>query len=154
MTLRQREPQEINPGYLAFLRRQPCCVSGAPAPNEAAHIRFGSIAHGKRPTGMAEKPHDRWAVPLSSAEHRTNRHSQHAGNEHAYWQRVGRDPLMIARRLFEQYLAEGGTLCRAKQKSSRPKRERQRPKPGRKWALPERSFPNRKAAWLKRPFGQ
>jgi hypothetical protein len=45
---------------------------------------------------MQEKADDRWAVPLSPAEHRR----QHSMNERDYWQSVGIDPLQVALALY------------------------------------------------------
>ena len=52
-----RQPRLIDNGYLAYLRRQPCaCGCGKGPPSDAAHIRIGSLAYDKPPTGMGEKP--------------------------------------------------------------------------------------------------
>ena len=105
--LTQKQPRLRDPRYLAFLRTKPCCVCGAPPPSEAAHIRSGSTVYCKPPTGMAEKPDDRWAVPLcgpilgvKKGCHRT----QHAGAESKFWRERGLNPFEIAIKLY----AEGG----------------------------------------------
>jgi hypothetical protein len=66
-----------------------------------------STVYGKLPTGMAEKPDDRWAVPLcgpipgvKKGCHRT----QHAGAESEFWRERGLNPFEIAIKLY----AEGG----------------------------------------------
>ena len=93
MNLRQREPRQHDKRHLDFVRQQPCCICGDNTSTEAAHIRTGSIMHGKRSTGMQEKPSDKWTVPLCGKHHR----EQHAaGNEVAWWAGHGKDPFMIA----------------------------------------------------------
>jgi len=91
--LRQREPRQHDKRHLDFVRSLPCCICGEDTTVEAAHIRTGSIPHGKRSTGLQEKPSDKWAVPLCGKHHR----EQHAaGNEIAWWASYGKDPFMIA----------------------------------------------------------
>ena len=99
----QRQPRERDPGFLAFLRRQPCAarhLGGCDGPVEAAHIRMSSAKHGTRNAGMQQKPHDRHATPLCRHHHQ---HDQHRGSEAAFWSRVGVDPFEVAARLYEQY---------------------------------------------------
>lgn len=92
MTLRQREPRVRDLKRLEWLRTQPCVICGA-INTEAAHIRIGSIGHGKRDTGMSEKPSDKWSVSLCNAHHR----EQHAqGDELKWWASKGMDPFMTA----------------------------------------------------------
>lgn len=95
--LRQREPRERDNKRLAWLRTQPCVICGA-VNTEAAHIRVGSIGHGKRDTGMAEKPSDKWTLPLCNAHHR----EQHETAEMAFWKKYGIDPFMLAITLKER----------------------------------------------------
>jgi hypothetical protein len=98
MTLRQREPRHKDAKRLAWLRTQPCVVCGA-INTEAAHIRVGSINHGKRSTGMAEKPSDKWTLSLCNRCHR----EQHAfGDELKWWASKGLDPFMLAIALKER----------------------------------------------------
>lgn len=91
--------RERDNGYLAFLRRQPCACCGHPAPSDAAHIRMGSPALGKLPTGMQVKPSDKYAVPLNRACHMT----QHTMSEARFWSERRLDPFDIAARLYAQY---------------------------------------------------
>lgn len=49
--------------YLVLIRRLPSCVSGAAAPSVPHHL----LCAGGRGVGM--KAEDRWAVPLTWAEH-------------------------------------------------------------------------------------
>lgn len=78
--------------YLDFIRALPCCISGNNTTVEAAHIRFGDRRAAKRPTGMGERPDDRWAVPLSGSLHR----EQHSMGERAFWKKYERDPIFLA----------------------------------------------------------
>lgn len=74
-------------------------------PSDAAHIRSGSIIYGKRSTGLGEKPHDRWAVPLNRSCHTR----QHAfGSEVEWWNRHGKDPFHLALKYNARYTAETG----------------------------------------------
>lgn len=74
---------------------------------EAAHVRLGSIPHGKREVGAAEKPSDFWVVPLTPEAHRT----QHSGSEAYFWQANDIDPIVIAALLYAHSGdIEAGTL--------------------------------------------
>lgn len=101
--MRQRQPRVRDRGFIAWLHEQPCCVHRVGHPVEAAHIRMASVAHGKRSTGLQERPDDRWCVPLCAAEHRLGPKSQHAMNEADYWKMVGVDPFAVAARLYSEY---------------------------------------------------
>ena len=128
--LRQRQPRVECPGYLIYLRKRVCCVCGAAPPVEAAHIRMGNLARGKEPTGMQQKPDDKWAVPLCYGCHRTDNDAQHAGSEEGFWKSRHRDPFIIAEVHFAAYLAEGGKPPPefAPRKSRKPKKARPKPK--------------------------
>ncbi len=88
-------------GYLAFLRRQPCCVAGALCSGrvQAAHIRYADVDRGKPITGMQVKPADRWALPLCAWHHAR----QHQMNERVFWMGHGIDPLATAERLYAEF---------------------------------------------------
>jgi hypothetical protein len=91
--LRQRQPRERDNKHLDYIRSLPCCICGDDTATEAAHIRTGSLENGKLHTGMAEKPSDRWAVPLCGKHHR----EQHAfGNELEWWKCHGINPFILA----------------------------------------------------------
>lgn len=98
---RQRQPRQTSPRHLAYLRKLPCLMTGSVTDIEAAHIRYGDPHYGKRPTGMGERPDDRYAVPLCAAAHRTGPDAQHGSGERAWWERQGIDPLAIAAALWE-----------------------------------------------------
>ena len=95
--LRQREPREKDKKHLDWIRQQPCCICGR-IDTEAAHIRTASLAHGKQHTGMAEKPSDKWTLPLCNYHHR----EQHGMNELAFWKAYNIDPFMLAIKMRER----------------------------------------------------
>lgn len=95
MTLRQREPRQHDKRYLDFIRSLPCCICGG-IDTEAAHIRMASLAQGKRETGMAEKPDDKWTLPLCNLHHR----SQHHLGELLFWGLHSIDPFELAIKLY------------------------------------------------------
>jgi len=92
---RQKRPRVKNEGHLDFIRSLSCVICGSPDP-DAAHIRMASDLHGKRHTGMAEKPSDKWTVPLCRAHHG----EQHSHNELTWWARRGIDPFGLALSLY------------------------------------------------------
>jgi hypothetical protein len=92
---KQRRPRERNDKHLAFIRSLRCCICGAPGP-DAAHIRCASPVHGKRETGGAEKPSDKWTVPLCRVHH----DQQHSINEIKFWATYGVDPFGLALSLY------------------------------------------------------
>jgi len=90
-----KQPREKDEKHLNYIRSLPCCICGG-IDVDAAHIRIGSIGHGKRNTGMQEKPSDKWTVPLCRHHHE----EQHkAGNELKWWASKGVDPFMLAMKL-------------------------------------------------------
>lgn len=91
----RKRPRVKAESHLDFIRSLYCLVTGKPG-SEACHVRFGSTFHGKRNTGMAEKPDDRWTVPLCREEHRI----QHSLDEEVYWRSVNIDPLTVAALLW------------------------------------------------------
>ena len=92
-----KRPRIKDAAHLEFLRELPCCACGNDVSTEAAHIRSGSLKYGKRPTGLGERPSDRWCLPLCSQCHR----EQHrGGNEMNFWTNKGKDPFVIAMTLF------------------------------------------------------
>lgn len=103
-----RHPRVHAPAYLAFVRTLPCVVSGE-FPVEAAHVRYGDALRGKRHTGAAEKPDDRWVVPLHPREHR----DQHAHGEREWWAERRIDPLLVAALIFSAFHADDDIAARA-----------------------------------------
>lgn len=100
--IRQKHPRVSDRGYLSFIHDLPCIVTGRRGEGvQGAHVRYGSIPHGKRDTGAGEKPDDRWVVPLWHEEHA----DQHAHGERGWWQRKGIDPLCVAALIYSAYHA-------------------------------------------------
>lgn len=85
--------------HLAFVRSLPCACCGTRASIEAAHVRFGAPSYGKTTTPMAQKPDDRWTVPLCTKHHREGPEAQHGTNERAWWSAQRLDPLALAQAL-------------------------------------------------------
>lgn len=96
--------------YLAYLRRQPCCVGhilgdGCSGPTDPAHIRFSDFKAGRVNPGKSRKSDDRWALPLCRKHH----DAQHAaGNERRWWSEVGLDPNFECQSRYAAFLASGG----------------------------------------------
>ncbi len=91
-----RDPRQHNVKHLDFVRGLPCVVCMDNISTEAAHIRFPHPQSAKRPTGMGEKPHDRWTVPLCQSCHA----SQHKVGERAFWTRAQTDPIFVSLALW------------------------------------------------------
>lgn len=94
-----KRPREKDEAHLKFIRGLPCLICGSIG--EAAHVRYGSNAHGKRETGAGEKPSDKYVVPLCPDHHRNGKDSQHASGERRWWQSAGIDPIVISALLFQ-----------------------------------------------------
>ena len=93
-----KRPRQAAPNHLRFVHGLPCLVCGKPG--EAAHIRMGSVRHGRRGTGVGERPSDLWTVPLCPAHHREGPDAQHGANETAWWAAHGIDPFVVAALLW------------------------------------------------------
>lgn len=98
--LRQRQPRIKDAAFLKFVRQQPCTTCGKAAPNQAAHIRMGSLAYDKRSTGAGERPSDRWSTPLCAKCHL---YTQHTMGERAFWEAHKIDPFAVAKKLFAAF---------------------------------------------------
>lgn len=94
---KKRRKRQEEPQHLAFVRRLPCLVCGVHVGIEAAHVRYGDLRYGKRNTGKAEKPDDKYAVPLCGG---TDHRDQHRHNERAWWESKGIDPIRVAQSLW------------------------------------------------------
>ncbi len=93
---RSKRPRQESQAQLKFIRSLPCLICGTRKNVQAAHIRAPSVAYGKRATGAGEKSSAVWTLPLCAEDH----HRQHQGNEMAFWNLYGIDPLKIALALF------------------------------------------------------
>lgn len=101
----QREPQQKDKGFRAFIRRCPCAVAhmgGCSGPIEAAHLRFSNIAAGRTNPGMQRKSHDKFCNPLCHGHHQ---HDQHLTAERLFWERAGIDPDDLSAALYAAYQA-------------------------------------------------
>jgi hypothetical protein len=130
--LRQREPRRHDAAHLAYVRAQPCSIKHCPRPSEAAHIRMACIAIGKEPTGLGEKPHDKWTVGLCDYHHRTGTLAQHKMGEQDFWQLMGVNPFAIAARLWIESGGAARELLPERPKRERKVRPRDLSKPRRK----------------------
>jgi hypothetical protein len=88
----RKRPRIEEPKHLAFIRKLPCVACGTRRNIEAAHIRMGSILHGKRQAGLQEKPDDKWSWPACPRHH----DEQHSMNEAAFWSALAIDPFLLA----------------------------------------------------------
>lgn len=128
--LRQRAPRVHDAAHLAFVRTRPCCIKHCNRQAEAAHVRMACLAIGKEYTGKAEKPDDRWTVPLCPYHHRIGVGSQHSMGEAEFWQMVGLNPFQIAADLWKQ---SGGEERAAQPRpAKKPRRIRPRSAPERR----------------------
>jgi hypothetical protein len=122
--LRQRAPRQRDEAHLRYVRERTCCIPFCNRPSEAAHLRMACPAIGKRPTGMQEKPDDRWCTNLCAYHHRTGINAQHTMNEADFWQMVGLNPFEIATRLW----IESGGYERAMTRTRPPITKRVKPR--------------------------
>ena len=86
-------------GYLQWLHSVPCIVTGT-LPVEAAHLSTANPEYGHMGRGKGQKSNDRWALPLSPAEHR----KQHHAGEAMYWISCAINPYFAALVLHGLYL--------------------------------------------------
>jgi len=82
--------RERDRDHLKFVAAQPCLVCGR-TPSDPHHIKFAEQR------GMGRKVSDRFTVPICRLHHRE---LHRRGNERAWWQKQGIDPLVIAASLW------------------------------------------------------
>lgn len=92
----RKRPRDENGTHLKFIRGLPCAACGTRRNIEAAHIRMASMVHGKRETGKAEKPDDKFALPLCQMHH----NEQHTVGEVLFWGTEKINPCDLALRLW------------------------------------------------------
>lgn len=92
---KQKRPRKKDDAHLNAIRMLPCVVC-LKRPVEAAHIRTGSLIHGKRETGISEKPGDEWVLPLCPAHHSM----QHGMNELVFYEGFEINPFATALALW------------------------------------------------------
>jgi len=80
-----------NREHLRYVMQQPCLVCGR-KPSDPHHLGF------TQPRALGRKVSDEFAVPLCRGHHRAVHRS---GDERAWWQQAGIDPIKVARRLWK-----------------------------------------------------
>jgi ERF superfamily len=80
-----------NREHLRFVAQQACLVCGR-KPSDPHHLGF------TQPRALGRKVSDEFAVPLCRGHHRAVHRS---GDERAWWQQAGIDPIKVARRLWK-----------------------------------------------------
>lgn len=120
----QREPRQLDPGYLAWLKTQPCCACKRSfmqvGPSDPAHLKAGNVVLGKPWAGTA-KPDDKWATALCRSCH----DRQHAhGDELGWWSAHGIDPFKLAARLYARYRRENPKAPAPHVRKQRPVKKR------------------------------
>jgi len=90
VTIINKPVRERDRDHLRFVAAQPCLVCGR-TPSDAHHIRFAERR------AMGRKVSDRFAVPICRLHHRE---LHRRGNERAWWQNQGIDPLGAAAMLW------------------------------------------------------
>jgi hypothetical protein len=81
-----------NREHLRYVAQQSCLICGR-KPSDPHHLRFA------QPRALGRKASDEFAVPLCRIHHRL---VHRVGNEGAWWQEVGIDPLKAARKLWKR----------------------------------------------------
>jgi hypothetical protein len=89
-----------NREHLRYVAGQPCLVCGR-KPSDPHHLRYA------QPRALGRKASDEFAVPLCRSHHRA---VHRAGDERAWWQTAGIDPLKIARKLWRHTRVKEGRL--------------------------------------------
>ena len=84
--------RERDRDHLKFVTSQPCLVCGR-TPSDAHHIKFAEQ------WAMGRKVSDKFSVPICRLHHRE---LHRRGNERAWWQSQGIDPLPIAASLWDR----------------------------------------------------
>lgn len=111
MTLRQREERIRDRAYLGWVARLPCVACMVRGKMnwrvQVAHVRAGCPEYGKRETGKAEKPSDRWTLPLCMPHHTGDKSrepiAQHDMDELEFWAAFGIEPFGLCIELNQAY---------------------------------------------------
>jgi hypothetical protein len=95
------EPRRYrNKEHLRFVAQQACLVCGR-KPADPHHLRF------TQPRALGRKVSDEFVAPLCRIHHRE---VHRAGDERAWWNEAGVDPISAARKLWTQTRGSHGTL--------------------------------------------
>jgi hypothetical protein len=85
------EPRRIRDrDHIRYVVKQPCLICGR-RPSDPHHLRFTQLR------ALGRKPSDEFTVPLCRAHHRE---VHRCGDEAAWWQKSGIDPIVSARVLW------------------------------------------------------
>ena len=87
-----------NQEHLRYVAKQPCLICGR-KPSDPHHLRF------MQPRALGRKASDEFAVPLCRIHHRL---VHRVGNEAAWWQDAGIDPITAARKLWKETRTDAG----------------------------------------------
>jgi hypothetical protein len=92
VTVIRKPVRERDREHLKFVASQPCLVCGR-TPSDAHHLKFAE------PRAMGRKVSDRFTVPVCRLHHRE---LHRRGNERAWWESQGIEPLHIAATLWDK----------------------------------------------------
>jgi hypothetical protein len=92
VTVIRKPVRERDREHLMFVASQPCLVCGR-TPSDAHHVKFAEQR------AMGRKVSDRFTVPICRVHHRE---LHRRGNERAWWDGTGIEPLVIAATLWER----------------------------------------------------
>jgi hypothetical protein len=96
VTVIKKPIRERDREHLKFVAAQPCLVCGR-TPSDAHHIKFAEQR------AMGQKVSDKFTVPVCRLHHRE---LHRRGNERAWWEGHGIDPLSIAATLWSETHAD------------------------------------------------
>jgi hypothetical protein len=89
-----------NREHLRYVAQQACLICGR-KPSDPHHLRH------MQPRALGRKASDEFALPLCRSHHRE---VHRAGDERAWWQAVGIDPLKVARKLWKHTRVNEGWM--------------------------------------------
>jgi hypothetical protein len=89
-----------NREHLRYVAQQACLVCGR-KPSDPHHLRH------MQPRALGRRASDEFAVPLCRSHHRA---VHRAGDERAWWQAAGIDPVKVARRLWKHTRVNEGRI--------------------------------------------
>jgi hypothetical protein len=89
-----------NREHLRYIAHQACLVCGR-KPSDPHHLRH------LQPRALGRKASDEFAVPLCRVHHRA---VHRTGDERAWWQATGIDPVKIARKLWKHTRVNEGRI--------------------------------------------
>jgi hypothetical protein len=93
-------PRYRDKEHLRFVAQQACLVCGR-TPSDPHHLRF------MQPRALGRKVSDEFVAPLCRIHHRA---AHRAGDERAWWEQVGIDPVKVARELWTKSRPSGGAV--------------------------------------------